>query len=277
MHDDQAMSSMGDPRGIWLLGVDERGPLRCSFDRPVGRLGPVHGLYDTSVSTKAREAEEYVLGSVGGTGTRAAWTTHSVDPHVVRCFGLTLASLLGELASTGAAIVPEPGHAGLGTAGPSVSDAGLCLSLDTRSGNSAAERAGFVAEVKRLLADEPIEPAVSHPVEAAIAAALMKHRAQAPRWVRDLARGQELGRDRADFVHCLAHVDRESVGFWAYQIAGDLLSESDLAVRDAALRALENRGGPYARSKLSAHVELEPDPFLRSYVEDVLRDMAAES
>ena len=75
----------------------------------------------------------------------------------------------------------------------------------------------------------------------------------------------------SDTLRLVGRLSRRLVYPWGFVMAMAALSQPNIRVRDAAVRALERWGGPMARQILAAHQETVP--WLRRYVAGVISDL----
>src|SRR5690606_31863350 len=111
-------------------------------------------------------------------------------------------------------------------------------------------------ELTRLFDDEPLEAGVEHPAVALVAKLVAIHGSQFGSWVEGLLLRE--GGDEAlsvGVLRCLGRLHRGLVASWGHQVAAAALVHGSLAVRDAAVRALEAWGGRDAKEILASHVE----------------------
>jgi hypothetical protein len=137
------------------------------------------------------------------------------------------------------------------------------------------ETASKVSELTYLLHIEAIEDGYFHPAEELIEDSLKSSKFDPNHWVYTLY-FTNVDTDptlAAAVLRLLGRMPTRQVVEWGLVIALNGLSHRDVEVREAAVRALERWGGRKAFEALKAHMDVEPRPWLASYIKQVIRDL----
>lgn len=142
-------------------------------------------------------------------------------------------------------------------------------------GATARHEPGAALErmLRDIFAEEPVEDGLSHPAERLLAATLVGRPTEAQRWLAGIVSGGGGSPSlRSPLMSCVGRLPRAIVLPWGYELAAAALRDQDVAVRDAAVGALEIWADARALAILSAHSE--PEPWLRDYAARVVRDLS---
>lgn len=120
------------------------------------------------------------------------------------------------------------------------------------------------------LRDIPLSDGYDHPAEPLLRDAVTARGQEAASWFSWLVlTSGELW--RADALRLLGRVSAEVIEPWGYDLAGAALLDRDVAVRDAAVCALEAWGGAKAAELLASHED--PEPWLTDYARRVAAEL----
>lgn len=129
------------------------------------------------------------------------------------------------------------------------------------------------ARLRGAFEDTPLEDGIDHPAEPIIDEALRSVDGQRVLgWLRALSVAAGHPELAASVLRCLG---RRGLGTpaWRAETVQAALATEDVEMRDAAVQAAESWGGLEVRDVLRSHVE--PIPWLREYIEDVVEDLGA--
>lgn len=133
----------------------------------------------------------------------------------------------------------------------------------------------FSQELIHLLDMEPIEDGCSHPGEMLINRTLAKQGTASAQWIQAIYH-ENLNRRpsiAAGILRCLGRLSRNVTHPWGVSLAISGLSNSDIEIRDAAVRALETWGGPESLEALERHLGNESVAWLADYTRRVIADL----
>jgi len=121
---------------------------------------------------------------------------------------------------------------------------------------------------------EPIEDGYPHPAERIIKKALETYHLTAIDWIKyAYLRNIERPAIAAGILRCLGRLSSDLTSLWGIVMAASGLLQSDIEIRDAAVRALEAWGGLESLVTLKAHVQSEKSSWLKRYIEQVIKDL----
>lgn len=142
-----------------------------------------------------------------------------------------------------------------------------------RPATPAFSATGFEATIVRALRDTPVEDGEHHPVEDELREALGSV-ADAPTLIKST--WDRLANSNAtlagNFLRCLGMLSRELVEPWGFEVAAEALGSRNVALREAAVIALERWEGSHAVELLCVARKQESVRWLRDYIEKVLSE-----
>lgn len=131
----------------------------------------------------------------------------------------------------------------------------------------------FEFELWTFFEAEPLEDGLNHPAEKTIREVLQsRDRPWALRWLKTLVLDTSRPAFAASVLRCLGRQKRPGTVSWRVEIVRAALAKDDIEIRDAAAQAAEAWSGSDMRRVLQDH--FEPEPWLRSYIEDIVEDLA---
>ena len=120
---------------------------------------------------------------------------------------------------------------------------------------------------------ESLEDGMDHPAEKIIDEVLSKQRDwDALPALREICLNKEQSAFAASVLRCLCRNSRVGTNTWRSELIRDALKTDNLAIRDAAIQAAEHWGGHRTLAVLKQHTE--PTPWLRDYLQDVIKDIS---
>lgn len=127
-------------------------------------------------------------------------------------------------------------------------------------------------QMVRSLENEPIEYGRRHPAQDVLAKLMREFPGSAGGWATTVLESVT-PYVAADFIRCLGRNPDVAAAGWGFEIANRALASGDLAVRDAAVGALETWGGSKALEILKRHRPMEQEKWLSEYIEQVIQDL----
>jgi hypothetical protein len=146
------------------------------------------------------------------------------------------------------------------------------LGLRVRSSRHTA----LYTMVLALLREIDVEDGETHPAEAILSDMLERDSVQAALWIQarfhDVAsRSPELA---AALLTCIGRLTRIKSELWGQSLIRQALAQDSVAVREAAVNAVENWDEPRLVDELRRHLDHEPEAWLRRYMEQVIADLS---
>lgn len=138
---------------------------------------------------------------------------------------------------------------------------------------SVPERVQIERRLWNAFDTEPLEDGIAHPAEQIIER-FVRSANDASGWLAELALDETSPAFAASVLRCLSRVAGVGSANWRANVVREALASSDVQMRDAALQAAEEWGGPAMCPILRAHVSSEPVAWLRAAAEDVIEDLA---
>lgn len=117
-----------------------------------------------------------------------------------------------------------------------------------------------------------LEDGVIHPAEQIIGDAL-RDSDKALDWLGGFAADAASPVFAASVLRCLARHNEMGTIDWRKNLVQEVLTSSDVQMRDAALQAAEEWGGPELRAVLELHLPVEPVLWLHNAMEEVIEDL----
>jgi hypothetical protein len=132
-------------------------------------------------------------------------------------------------------------------------------------------QARFEDQLRGMFIAEPIEDGFTHPAQALIERALEQNEPQASEWIQSFVRAEPPS-FAAAALKCVGRLSAPGSEHWRMSLAEQSLKHEDSGVRDEAVQALESWGGKWSIEILKEHHE--PRPWLRDYIQRVIRDLS---
>lgn len=132
-------------------------------------------------------------------------------------------------------------------------------------------QARFEEQLQGMFIAEPIEDGVTHPAQNLIEKALEEDEPLVSEWIRAFVDTQRPS-FAAAALKCAGRLLSPGSEQWRMSLVEQALKHEDPEVRDAAVQALESWGGERAVEILKKHHE--PRPWLRDYIDRVIRDLS---
>lgn len=121
---------------------------------------------------------------------------------------------------------------------------------------------------------DPLESGFDHPAESIMAEALQTtERQQALEWIRAIALDASDPSFAASVLRCIGRIERPGTSRWRAGLIADALRLDEVQIRDAAAQAAESWADGNLTGVFATHEE--PEPWLRQYISEVVRDLRA--
>lgn len=133
------------------------------------------------------------------------------------------------------------------------------------------QQARFEDQLRGMFIAEPIEDGFTHPAQALIERSLEQNEPQASEWIQSFVRAEPPS-FAAAALKCVGRLSAPGPEHWRMSLAEQSLKHEDSEVRDEAVQALESWGGKWSIEILKEHHE--PRPWLRDYIQRVIRDLS---
>lgn len=120
----------------------------------------------------------------------------------------------------------------------------------------------------RLVLQQPVEDGFDHPGESLLQEVVTN--AGHVNAITEIVLGHSNKHFSSSVLHLLARLDRPATPGWRKRLVSSALASTSTELREAAVQAAEHWGDEPLVLALVRHVE--PVPWLRQYIEDVLED-----
>ena len=130
----------------------------------------------------------------------------------------------------------------------------------------------WISGIFSLLAAEPVEDGFTHPAEGLLEQTLRTDADAAVRWIESLLSDPQ-NAPVAEVLKCFGRIDTALLDDKILRVFRKALAHNDIEIRDAAVQALELWGSSNAISLLKEQLDYEQTPWLREYIERVVRDL----
>jgi len=133
----------------------------------------------------------------------------------------------------------------------------------------------FHKKLIRLIENEPIEDGYLHPAEELIESVLDKFKTLSPQWIESVYSKNLVSHSTisASILRCIGRLPEVLVSPWAIKIANEALLQTNVELREAAIRAFENWGTEESLESLKKYISTENIPWLANYANQVIEDL----
>lgn len=126
-----------------------------------------------------------------------------------------------------------------------------------------------------LFESEPFEDGYSHPAEQLIEDLCRKYKMKTGILLQGIyLKNLKRPAFAASLLRCLGRLKHERVAPWGMVLVIAGLAHAEAEVREAAVRVLETWGGGEALGVLRIYSEMETIPWLKRYIEQVIKDLS---